>query len=192
MHEQAIAVLGPARDLCREVGDRGGEAVALKDLGVVHRLTDNLTTSLDLLDQALAIYRSLGDRFGEAATLTHLGAGQGLVGIREDATSQLRQALAIHLELGSRHGEAVTRNKWGVVLRHFGDLPGGRHQHAQALSLARAVHSALEEARALEGIGRCDLRQGRHDPTDTHLRQALTIYRRIGAGEALTFTDGSS
>jgi tetratricopeptide (TPR) repeat protein len=192
MHEQATTVLEPARDLCHEVDDRLGEAVALKELGVVHRLTDNLTRSVDLLTQALAIYRSLGDRFGEAGTLAHLGAGQGLMGKLEEATSRLRQALTIHVELGSRHGEAVTRNEWGVVLRNFGDLSGARYQHARALRLARTVPSPLEEARALEGIGRCDLRRGRQDPTGTHLRQALAIYQRIGAGEALTFANGPS
>ena len=190
LHEQATAVLEPARDLCQEVGDRFGEAAALKELGVVHRLTDNLTASVHLLRQALAVYRSLGDRFGEAGTLVHLGAGQGLMGKREEAIGLLREALAIHMELGSRHGEAVTRNKWGVVLRNFGDPSGACHQHARALRLARAVPSPLEEARALEGIGRCDLRPRGRSQAEAHLREALAIYRRIGAGEALAFADG--
>lgn len=194
LHQRAVAVLEPARDLCHEVGDRYGEAVALKELGVVYRLTDDITRSMGLLTKALAIYRNLGDRFGEAGTLTHLGAVQGLMGEREEATDRFRQALAIHTELGSRHGEAITRNKWGIVLRNFGDLTGARYQHTRALRLARAVPSLVEEARALEGIGRCDRhRSGQdQDSTDHRLQQALAIYQRIGAGEALSFANGLS
>jgi hypothetical protein len=39
----------------------------------------------------------------------------------------------------------------------------------------------LEEARALEGIGRSYLQNGATDEGAAHLRQALAIYQRIGA-----------
>jgi hypothetical protein len=39
----------------------------------------------------------------------------------------------------------------------------------------------LEEARALEGIGRCHLQDGDTVAGIARLRQALSIYKRIGA-----------
>lgn len=42
----------------------------------------------------------------------------------------------------------------------------------------------LEEARALEGIGRSHLQDGDRGQAAAHLRQALTIYQRIGARRA--------
>ena len=42
----------------------------------------------------------------------------------------------------------------------------------------------LEEARALEGIGRSHLQDGNRGQAAAHLRQALTIYQRIGAPRA--------
>jgi hypothetical protein len=51
----------------------------------------------------------------------------------------------------------------------------------RALAIAREVGAPLEEARALEGIGRCHLEDG-HDQTGAvHLQRALAIYQRIGA-----------
>ena len=67
----------------------------------------------------------------------------------------------------------------------------GEPQHAliryqQALDLARAVHSPLNEAHALEGIGRCAAAAGEAATATTNLTEALKIYQRIGASEAIT------
>ncbi len=42
----------------------------------------------------------------------------------------------------------------------------------------------MEEARALEGIGHCLLRDGNPGDAAAHWQQALTIYQRIGAPDA--------
>jgi predicted Zn-dependent protease len=50
----------------------------------------------------------------------------------------------------------------------------------QAL-LARDLSAPLEEARALEGLGRAHLQDGNPGQAAAQLRQALRIYKRIGA-----------
>jgi Tfp pilus assembly protein PilF len=52
------------------------------------------------------------------------------------------------------------------------------------LDLARRLGIALEEARALAGLGRCARAAGRTAEAEDRLRQALAILRRIGAAEA--------
>jgi len=42
----------------------------------------------------------------------------------------------------------------------------------------------LEEARALEGIGQAHLKDGNPGEATAYLRQAFTIYQRIGAPSA--------
>jgi hypothetical protein len=65
-----------------------------------------------------------------------------------------------------------------------GDPQHARMDHLSALDLARAIDNQLEEARALEGIGKCAAKMA--TGTDSgDLRQALEIYRRIGAADAL-------
>ena len=59
-----------------------------------------------------------------------------------------------------------------------------REQHAQALAIARDIGVPLEEARALEGLGQAYLHDGNTGEAAAHLRQALSIYQRIGAPAA--------
>ncbi len=50
---------------------------------------------------------------------------------------------------------------------------------AGALAMARDVAVPLEEARALEGIGRCHLQNGHPDQAGPVLQEALAIYQRL-------------
>jgi hypothetical protein len=52
------------------------------------------------------------------------------------------------------------------------------------LAIARDIGDPLQEARALEGIGQCHLRDGNPGDGTSYLRQALTIYQRIRAPAA--------
>lgn len=53
--------------------------------------------------------------------------------------------------------------------------------YEQALAIATSIAFPLEQARALEGIGRCHLRAGTPGQGATPLHQALAIYQRIGS-----------
>lgn len=79
-------------------------------------------------------------------------------------------------EVGDRVGQAKALNNLGELLTH-----SAASGHAQALTIARQVGSPLEEARALEGIGRWQLRSANPGEGATHLRQALALYQRIGS-----------
>ena len=52
-------------------------------------------------------------------------------------------------------------------------------------AIALEIGAPLEEARALEGLGHGNIQDGNHYEGRTYLRQALTIYQRIGATDAL-------
>jgi Tfp pilus assembly protein PilF len=75
-------------------------------------------------------------------------------------------------------------NNLGTLRLRTGDPSAALACHRSALDVARAVSSPLEEARALEGAGRCALSAGRAPAAAVGLRQALKIYQRIGAAEA--------
>ena len=53
--------------------------------------------------------------------------------------------------------------------------------YQQALDIARQVGNRLEEARALEGVGRCRAGLGERDPARAALSQSVELYRRTGA-----------
>ena len=72
-------------------------------------------------------------------------------------------------------------NNLGGLALDSGSLPEARARFRQALLIARETGSPFEEARALEGAGRCDLRAGRSAEGIAPLRSALAIYQHIGS-----------
>jgi hypothetical protein len=82
-----------------------------------------------------------------------------------------------------------------VVLNSLGELSSrtsateeARDHHGQALAIARDLGAPREEARALEGIGQSLLPDSPAEAA-TWLRDALAIYRRIGAPGARRVLD---
>ncbi|MDF2258419.1 cyclophane-containing RiPP biosynthesis TPR protein HaaT [Streptantibioticus ferralitis] len=173
-----------ALELFTEFGDRFGRANSIRHLGVLERVSGNATEAIRLLEEALDAYRDLGSRGGEAASLSELGAALGNIGNRDGAVEAFQRSLEILSELGDRCGEAEVLNHWGSLLRTCGDQAAARERFERALTVARDIRCPLEEARALEGIGRCDWAVDRPVQAAGSLRQALAIYRKLGADPA--------
>lgn len=164
-----------------ELGERFGRANAVRHLGVLDRVSGDVAEAIQSLEEALSAYRDLGSRGGEAASLSELGVVRGIVGERDGAVEAFQRSLEIVRELGDRSGEAEVLNHWGALLRTSGDPAAGRERFERALVLAREIRCPLEEARALEGIGRCDWMVDGPARAEGSLREALAVYRRLGA-----------
>ncbi|MFE3828711.1 cyclophane-containing RiPP biosynthesis TPR protein HaaT [Streptomyces sp. NPDC059092] len=178
--EGAREVHAQALEHYSDLGDRFGRVNSMRHLGVLDRLSGDARAAVRVLEEALEEYRDLGSRGGEAVALSELGVARRLVGERSSAVEVFRQSLEILRELGDRCGESEVLNHWGALLRASGDPIAGRERFEQALGLARDIRCPLEEARALEGIGRCD--RGTGDPAQAagSLREAASVYRRLG------------
>jgi hypothetical protein len=79
------------------------------------------------------------------------------------AAASHRQALAQFRDMGIHHGQAEALNRLGDVLSLGPATREARDSHAEALTIARQIGMPLEEARALEGIGNAELREGSHN-----------------------------
>jgi len=102
----AAEALQEALDICRDIGDRLGQATALGFLGVVRRLTGDYPGAGNALGEALDISREIGDRGGEVETLNDMGALYRVRGDLEQANTYHRQALELAREIGSPWDEA--------------------------------------------------------------------------------------
>jgi len=85
---------------------------------------------------------------------------------------------------GDRNGEVDAFNESGILHRVCGDLRQAGSCHQPALDLARQMGNTWGEAHALAGLGRCALAAGHTATAGDSLRQALSIFKRIGAAEA--------
>jgi tetratricopeptide (TPR) repeat protein len=180
----AAASQRQALALFRDLGDLHGQARALNDLSVVQQETGDYPAAAASQRQALALFRDLGHRLGQAHALNDLGLVQQETGDYPAAAASHQQALALFGDLGNLLGQAEALNRLGELSLRTSATGQARDQHTRALAIARDISATPEEARALEGLGRAHVQDGNHDKGLECLRQALTIYQRIGAPAA--------
>ena len=95
----------------------------------------------------------------------------------------MAEALAICRAIEDRIGEVEALNCLGALLLDMEDADA-IVQHRNALRLARDIRCPLEEARALEGIGRCLEWTAAPTGGRPELQEALAVYERLGAPDA--------
>ena len=163
---QAIQKLQEARLLYRAVGDRGGEAATLNNIGRVYDALGEKQKALDFYNQALPILRAVGDsealrrnRRVEATTLNNIGAVYDALGEKQKALDFYNQALPIRRAVGdsealrrNRRGEAVTLNNIGGVYDDLGEKQKALDFFNQALPILRAVGDPYGEVTILDNI----------------------------------------
>ncbi len=180
----AAAGLAQALELHRTLGDRPWEANALNNIGVVQRHAGDYAASLDSHAQALRIFEELEGRIGRANAHHYIGIVHQLTGDYVAAADAQSLALELYRDLGNQAGEAMVLNTLGEIRLSAADPATAEHVHMQALAIAVAVRSPLEEARALEGIGLSLVRSGRPDESAEHLRRAVILYQKVGSPHA--------
>ncbi len=70
------------------------------------------------------------------------------------AAASHQQALQLFHELGNQPGQAEVLNNLGELMTRFSATQDAHHHHTRALAIARGIGAPLEQARALEGLGR--------------------------------------
>ena len=75
MERKALDFYEQALPLSRQVGDRGGEARTLSNLGRMYSALGHQREALDFYEQALLLRRQVSDRWGEKITCYNLGHG---------------------------------------------------------------------------------------------------------------------
>lgn len=180
-----------AADLCRqalalyeELGDRYKLAFACAELAILQRLSGDLEAAATGQQVAVQRFRELGTAVDLACARKELGIVQRMTGDCDAAAAGQREALTVFREHNDPQCLAQTLNDLGETLSSSVASQHARECHDEALAVARRIGDRLEEARALEGIGRCSLRDGDPGAGLGQVRQALAIYRRIGVPEA--------
>ena len=177
-----------ALQLCRDIGNRSGEAMALNNLGLVYYSLGEKQKALDFFTQALPLLRAVGDRGEEAITLINLGAVYDSVGEKQKALDFYTQALPLLRAVGDRGGEATTLNNIGSVYDSLGEKQKALDLYSQALPLLRAVGDRGGEAATLNNAGLVYDSLGEKQKALDFYTRALPLRRAVGdrRGEAAT------
>jgi DNA-binding SARP family transcriptional activator/tetratricopeptide (TPR) repeat protein len=186
----ALELHQAATETAERLGRPALRAAALTELGILWRLTGNLTAARDTLAQAVEIHRATGQRQGEATTLAELGIVQQHIGDLAGAADTHNRALEIYRAAGHRQGEADALTDLGMVRRLTGDLAGAADTYLRALEIHRTTGQRSGEAYALTELATVRRLTGDLTAAGDALSQALEIYRATSyrRGEAYALT----
>ncbi len=143
--EKALGYYAEALPLCRQVGDRSGEASTLSNIGAVYTALGEKEKALGYCEEALPLFRQVGDRSGEAMTLSNIGAVYTALGEKEKALGYYEEALPLFRQVGDRSGEAMTLNNIGFVYSALGEMQKALGYYEEALPLTRQVGDRFGE-----------------------------------------------
>jgi len=176
---RAAALCEEALALYRDLGDKGGLALALDTLGFVARDQGNYGRAMALLGESLALYRALGDTWSVAFALNDLGLLAVDQGQYADADALYAESLPLRRALGDERGVAVVLSNLGIVATDRGEYERASALFEQSLDLYRALGDRWSAALALNCLGDV-ARAGRVRARRRALRREPSPVPRVG------------
>ncbi|MFD4636282.1 tetratricopeptide repeat protein [Lentzea sp. NPDC058436] len=188
---EAFAVHQHALSAADEIGDAGGRARSLLELGRSHARVGAYREADEHYREALGLFRGLGDLVGEARTLHALGNNEGRARRYQDALATYGLALTLSRRTGDRGQEAVELASIGQVQHSL-----GRHEEAvecyrKAASIYEQIGQRVGQGRILNDLGCALQSRGRLEEAHDHHQRALVVLHDVGdrAAESVARTE---
>jgi tetratricopeptide (TPR) repeat protein/transcriptional regulator with XRE-family HTH domain len=178
--EQAAALHRTALAVARRAGDGYGQALALRQLGILAWLRGDLPAAKASLARAVALYGKAGDNPGQAYALNNLGVVQQQAGHYPAALASRRQALTLARRSGDQLAEATALTHLGLVQGLTGDYPAAFASLQRSLALHRDLGHRFGEAYTLSNLGSLQVDTGDYRAAVASLTKALAVLRKLG------------
>lgn len=179
--EDALEFYRQALPVWRAVGDTMGEAITLSNIGLAHASLQEFDLALERYREALGLHRKVGDDRSEANTLHRIGIlylDRGDAAKAVEYFEQARQRLA---GVGDQWSEALLQTSMGFAREAMGDVQGATRLFESALEQFHLEGDRSSEARALVGLARSTMAQGRLPESRIHLEAALALLESVRA-----------
>lgn len=138
--------------MMRQTGNRYGEAIALKNVGIVNNLLGKYDEALASLNEALKIFRELDTYQEIASALENIGMIYGRLGVYHLAIDGYQQAFDIaqkHQNLTLKYGAAV---RMGYLYLDMDRAALALDKFQQALVIAEGLNRPADQLWALNGL----------------------------------------
>lgn len=176
---------GHSRESARifaELGSVDGENRALNSLGDKYHHLGRLREAEDCYRQALQLSERHNLPRRKASDLMDLGALQYSLGQHADAEYNLTRALGMFTELDSLMGQIFTRY-WLSRLRWENDDARRAYTEAlRAVELSKLGDARLTGAATLNALSDAEIRLGRLDDAEGHIKQSIAVVSTGGFG----------
>jgi transcriptional regulator with XRE-family HTH domain/tetratricopeptide (TPR) repeat protein len=191
---EAIIRHTAAVQAARHLGDRPGQAGALRDLGAVQWLSGDYPAAAQAHEQALGIYRDLGNRGGEAEALNERGTLHRVSGDLAQARRCHQQALELARAIATSWDEAHALAGLGRCALTAGDATHAEVLLRQALEIFQRIGAAeaADVSAELETLTGAAVRARTIAPGEGDHTAAPESIARISAepGSGRTYVDG--
>jgi tetratricopeptide (TPR) repeat protein/transcriptional regulator with XRE-family HTH domain len=177
---QAAALHRAALAAARQAGDRPGQALAHRQLGILAWLSGDFPAAAFDLTRAVALYGETGDRPGQSYALDHLGVVQQMTGDYPAALSSRQQALAVARGCGDRLAEAMALGHLSWIQQLTGDYSAAGPNVMQVLEIFRSLGHRLGEADVLGGVAEQQREAGDYPAAAASLQRGLELFVELG------------
>jgi len=166
--------------VCRQVGDRWGEAYALRGMVAGFSNWGDQERALPSLQASLSLFRDLGDPWGIGLVLYNLGwLAFGLDDVQQ-AEAHWEEGLDQFRRPGDRWGIAVTLGALGYVARLRGNYPRAKTLTEESLTLFRELGDKAGIAVSLSRLGNVAFRRGDYVEATALLEESLALQSERG------------
>lgn len=168
-------------ELCRKIGDRGGEADALARLAAIAARLFRVSESRQYYTDAEQIYNTIGKRQGQAAVMVNQSMLLiGRLGLYDEGLALIRRANGIFRILSDLRGQTICAINEGIIALYLEDYAAAYAASCRGLELARQIDSRVMEANALANLGAAERESGKLDEAIAHMEAGLDIRRTLG------------
>lgn len=171
--------------LSRQVGDRWGEAFALRGLVIISSNLTDLEHATAHLQESLALFRALDDPWG----LGLVFFGLGWIAISrdkiDDAGRHWEAALGHFRQAGDRWGISVALGSLGYLARLQGRYPEAAELTNESLELFRQLGDKAGISYSLIRLGNLAWRRGDYSEAMALLQESLKIQRERNNQEGI-------
>lgn len=183
-----VAYYNEGLAICRKIGDRWGEAYALRGLSstATHDVAGNRSEeAITRLRQSLAIFESLGDPWGMALARFSWGWQAVMAFHTDEAEAQWHESLDLFQQTGDRWGCAVTHIALGFASRRNGAYDRAESLMRAGLALFRELGDKAGVANSLLRLASLAFRRGDYADALALLQKGLSIEQERDALEGV-------
>ena len=167
-------------EVCRELYDYHGVAVALNALGVTARDRGDLAAACTLFEQCVEAWRDLDNSLEAARALSNLANVVRLQGDYPRASALYAECLAIFREAGDSAGVAWTLNYLGDLAAETANLAVGASYYEESLAAFRRLDDAWGIASALCDQARLSTDQGKYQEAERLYGESIQMFHNLG------------
>lgn len=188
-YKSAVAAYTSALGRFRKLGEDGGAAWALNNLGMVQVDLEDYDSAARSFDDAF----DLADRQRDTHLLGTVELNRAELNLKigqlTDARESCDRAFEIFTRVDARAGIGEAHKLYGIVFRHMGKTGLAENHLRQAIVLAESCENRLLEAESLNEAARIYLASGRNPTALESLNRAHRLFSELRARAELLGID---